>query len=78
LFCEIHFGKSEGHAGRLAEVDYALPVATVNGHGVDLVNPKGKEFFGMGRKPAYWVSERFPPKTAEDPIYALEYFPVKK
>jgi hypothetical protein len=80
MFCEIHLAeeKAEDRGARLAGVDYGMPVATVNGRGVDVGNPKGKGFLGMGRKPAYWVSERFAPKGAEDPIYALEYYPVKR
>jgi hypothetical protein len=77
LFCEIHFA-GEAAAARLELVDFVMPVATVNGRGVDVENPKGKGILGMGRKPAYWVSERFPPKVAEDPIYALEYYPVRR
>lgn len=32
----------------------------------------------MGRKPAYLVSQKFPPKGAEDPIYCLQYLPLKR
>ena len=30
-----------------------------------------------GRKPAYVLSKQFAPKAETDPVYALEYFPVK-
>ena len=68
----------EVRAAHLAAIDYGAPVATINGRTVDLQSPRAKGLLGLGRKPAYWVSERFPPKSAEDPIYALEFFPVKR
>jgi hypothetical protein len=80
LFCAIHFAgeAAEATASRLAAVDYQAPVTTINGRTVDVQNPKAKGFLGLGRKPGYWVSEKYPPKGAEEPIYAIEYFPVKR
>ena len=79
LFCDIHFASEspELRAGRVALIDFSLPVATINGRAVDPQNPKSKGFLGMGRKPAYFFSAAFVPQKPEDPIYALEYFPVK-
>jgi hypothetical protein len=79
LFCEIHFTaeSAEVRAGHLASIDYSAPLAPINARTVDPQNPKAKGLFGLGRKPAYLVSARFPPRKPEDPIYALEYFPVK-
>jgi hypothetical protein len=79
FFCDSHFAaeSAELRAGRLAQIDYTAPLATVNGRTVDVQNPKAKGFLGMGRKPAYFVSATYPPQTPEDPIYALEYFPLK-
>jgi hypothetical protein len=80
LFCEIHLPADapDARAAHLASIDDSAPVANINGRTVDLQNPKAKGFLGLGRKPAYIVSERFPPQKPEDPIYALEYFPVKR
>lgn len=75
LFCGIHF---VNEPVEVAQVDYAEPVRTINGQGQDLQNPKSRGFMGLGRKPAYLVSAKFPPKKPEEPIYALEYFPLKK
>ena len=79
LFCEIHLASDapEARSTRLAVIDYSAPVAVINGRGVDLQNPKAKGFLGLGRKPVYLVSTRFIPQKPEDPIYALEYIPVK-
>jgi hypothetical protein len=79
LFCDIHFpaDSAEVVANRLAFIDYSAPVITINGRAVNLENAKAKGLFGLGRKPAYLVSSRFPPQKPEDPIYVLEYFPVK-
>ena len=78
MFCEIHFPKDtpEIREGKLAQVDYTVPTTTLNGRNVDLDNPKSKGFLGIGRKPAYFVSEAIPPQKPEEPIYVLEYFPV--
>ncbi len=79
LFCDIHFPAetAAARAARLATLDYSAPVTNLNGRAVDLQNPRAKGLLGLGRKPAYLVSARFPPQKPEDPIYALEYFPVK-
>ena len=79
LFCGMHFSREseELRGQRLALIDYTAPITSVNGRSVDLQNPKSKGFMGMGRKPAYFISATFPPQKPEDPIYALEYYPVK-
>ena len=58
-------------------VDYTQPLVSMNARGLDVQNPKGKGLLGLGRKPAYLLSQQFPPHTDADPIYALEYFPLK-
>jgi hypothetical protein len=80
LFCELHFPKDNAAAieARLAPVDYTQTVTTTNGRLVNMETPKSVGFMGMGRKPAYFVSAAFPPKKPDDPIYCLEYFPLKK
>ncbi|MGN6366892.1 MAG: hypothetical protein ACTHN5_01385 [Phycisphaerae bacterium] len=79
LFCEIHLPdeKPEQIEARLGQFDYTQTVTSTNGRLKKLDDPKGG-FFGLGRKPAYIVSQRCPPKTESDPIYVLEYFPLKK
>ena len=79
LFCEIHFpnDKPEQVEARLAAFDYTQTVTTANGRSKKLEEPRGG-FLGLGRKPSYLVSERFPPKTESDPLYVLEYFSLKK
>jgi len=79
LFCDIHLAAEteDARAAHLACIDYAAPVATVNARNIDVQNPRAKGLLGLGRKPAYLVSARFPPQKPEDPIYALEYFPIK-
>ena len=79
LFCEMHFPNitPEQIETRVAPIDYTQTVTTTNGRLKKLDDPKGG-FLGLGRKPAYLVSERCPPKTESDPIYVLEYFPLKK
>ena len=78
LFCKCHLPKEtpELQANRLAMIDYTSPVISTNAKGIDINNPK-RGFLGMGRKPAYFISEAIPPKKPEDPVYALEYFPLK-
>lgn len=78
LFCGIHFSTETADvmANRLAAIDYSAPLRAVNGRTIDVQNPRAKGFLGLGRTPAYFVSARFPPQKADDPIYALEYFPV--
>ncbi|HUO10732.1 MAG TPA: hypothetical protein VM008_20695 [Phycisphaerae bacterium] len=79
LFCEIHLPdeKPDQIGARLTQFDYTQTVTTTNGRLKNLEDPKAG-FLGFGRKPAYIVSARCPPKTDTDPIYALEYFPVKR
>ena len=75
IFAEMHL-PADAHAAGLSAIDYAMPLNTVNGRKVDVNNPKSG-FLGLGRRPAYLVSTRFAPKKPEDPIYALEYCPLK-
>lgn len=79
LFMEMHFDDHSPAvtAPYLAAIDYTLPVTTTNGRIKNLENPKGSGLLGMGRKPAYIQSKRFPPKNDTDPIYVLEFYPVK-
>jgi hypothetical protein len=79
LFCEMHFPADTPAArdARLAQIDYTQPLSPANGRTVDTGNPKASGFLGMGRKPAYLVSAQFLPKKPEDPIYALQYIPLK-
>jgi hypothetical protein len=79
LFCEIHLSdeKPPERDARLAKIDYTQPLFPNNVRGLDVEAPKRAGFMGLGRKPAYIVSAKYPPKTAEDPIYALEYYAVK-
>ena len=60
-----------------ARVDLTQPLVSMNARGLDVNNPKAKGLLGLGRKPAYLLSPQFPPKSDTDPIYALEYFPLK-
>src|SRR5262245_17899327 len=78
-YCGIHFPQESAEAltARLARIDYAQPVCVRNVRGLDVENPKRGGFLGLGRKPAYFISTVFPPKEPDDPIYALEYYPVK-
>jgi hypothetical protein len=76
VFCEQHL-PSESPETFAARVDFSQPLLSTNARGIDLNNPKSKGFLGLGRKPAYLLSQRFPPKTDTDPLYALEYFPLK-
>jgi hypothetical protein len=74
-FISVHNPKTaENPQPFLVTVDFASPVRVVNGRDIDMDHPKATGFFGMGRKPAYLRSENMPPKTPEDPVYALEYF----
>ena len=78
-FCGIHFSHESAPArtARLARIDYTQPVCVRNVRGVDVENPKRSGFLGLGRKPEYFISTVFPPREPDDPIYALEYYPVK-
>ena len=80
LFCDMHLPteKPPQIDARLAQIDYTQTVTTTNGRQKKLDDPKGTGFLGFGRKPAYLVSTQCPPKTDADPIYALEYFPLKQ
>jgi hypothetical protein len=75
-FLEMHMPEDSTTArdALLAEMDYERPIRVINAAGMDVEHPKGTGFLGLGGKPAYVLSKRFPPKLAEDPIYALEYF----
>jgi len=79
VFCEQHLPheKPDVLQAFAARVDYTQPLVSMNARGIDVQNPKGKGMLGLGRKPAYLLSQQFPPHTAADPIYALEYFPLK-
>ncbi len=76
MFAEMHL-PADAHEGRLSTIDYTMPLNAVNGRKVDVNNPKNGGFLGLGRRLAYLVSARFVPKKPEDPIYALEYSPLK-
>jgi hypothetical protein len=78
LFCSTHFPKDAPavREGRLALIDFTQPLFAVNGRTIDPNKSAG--FLGMGRKPAYLVSEAYPPKKPDDPIYALQYVPLKR
>ena len=80
LFCEIHLPdeKPADRDARLAKIDYTQPLFPNNARGIDVNAPKGTGFLGMGRKPSYLVSVKYPPQKPEDPIYALEYYAVKQ
>ncbi|HEY4329746.1 MAG TPA: hypothetical protein VGN88_08415 [Phycisphaerae bacterium] len=79
LFLDAHFSDEspETRQARLARIDFNMPLFTVNGRGLDFDNPKSKGLLGMGRKPSYMVSSKYPPKTPQEPIYALEYYSLK-
>ena len=80
LFCELHLPDDTpaDRDTRLAAIDYTFPVTSTNARGVDVNNNKSKGFLGMGRKKAYIISLRYPPQKPEDPVYALEYTPIKR
>jgi len=61
----------------LQNVDLRQPVQVVNAAGVDTNAPASGGILGLGRKPQYLVSPRFPPTSPGDPIYALKSFPAK-
>ena len=78
-FSDIHL-QSDSPADRaasLARIDYAMPVTNVNARNIDINKPKKNGIFGFGRAPAYLISKHLPPTKPDDPIYALEYYPVK-
>jgi hypothetical protein len=79
VFCAQHLPKEkpEDVQALAARVDYTQPMVSMNARGIDVNNPKSKGLLGLGRKPAYLVSQQFPPHADTDPIYALEYFPLK-
>jgi hypothetical protein len=76
LFCTQHFPRDTPAAidARLAAIDFSQPVFPTDGRAAS--KPAG--FFGLGRKPAFLVSDAFPPKAPTDPIYALQYIPIKR
>ena len=76
-FCEIHFPEdtADQRSARLADIDCTRPTTIRNGRTVNLANPKSKSLFAS--KPAYLVSAKYPPASADAPIYALEYFPLR-
>lgn len=78
-FCEIHFPKETPAdlQHRLDAIDYSQTLAVVNARGIDVDNPKRTGFLGIGGKLAYYVGAAIPPKQPGDPIYALEYHPLK-
>ncbi len=78
-FCDQHLPneKPENIQALAARIDYTQPMLSTNARGIDVNNPKSKGLLGLGRKPAYLLSQQFPPKSDSDPIYALEYFPLK-
>jgi hypothetical protein len=78
-FSEQHLPqeKPENIQALAAAIDYTQPLVSMNARGIDVNNPKSKGMLGLGRKPAYLLSQQFPPKTDADPLYALEYFPLK-
>ena len=79
VFFEQHLPeeKPEGVEAFLARVDLKEPLVSMNARGIDPQNPKSRGLLGMGRKPAYVLSKQFAPKSESDPVYALEYYPVK-
>jgi hypothetical protein len=78
-FCQQHLPqeKPEALQALMARVDCTQPLVSMNARGIDVQNPKAKGLLGLGRKPAYLLSQQFPPQTDADPIYALEYIPLK-
>jgi hypothetical protein len=80
LFCQIHLPDDtpDARAARLAAIDYACPVSSTNARGIDVNNTRGTGFLGFGRKKSYILSAKYPPQKDEDPIYALEFTPVKR
>src|SRR2546423_1120519 len=53
LFCQCHLPAETSDAVQaiLQAIDCAQPVTTTNGRMVNLENPKGRGFLGMGNKP---------------------------
>jgi hypothetical protein len=78
-FCDQHLPneKPENMQALAVQIDYTAPMVSMNARGIDVNNPKSKGLLHLGRKPAYLLSRQFPPKTDADPLYALEYFPLK-
>lgn len=79
VFCEQHLPheKPETLQALYSRVDYTQPLVSMNARGIDVVNPKARGLLGMGRKPAYLLSQQFPSASDTAPVYALEYFPVQ-
>ena len=79
VFCEQHLPheKPDVLQSFYSRVDHTQPLVSMNARGIDVQNPKSRGFLGIGRKPAYLLSQQFPSRTDTDPIYALEYFPLK-
>src|SRR5512140_3112455 len=65
IFCEQHLPneKPENIQALAPQIDYTQPVVCMNARGLDVNNPKSKGMLGLGRKPAYLLSQQFPPKT---------------
>jgi hypothetical protein len=79
VFCEQHLPgeKPENIQALAAQIDYTQPMVSMNARGIDVNNPQAKGLLGMGRKPAYVISQQFPARSDADPIFALEYYPRK-
>ncbi len=79
-FCQWHLPneKPEDLQKLYDQIDYDMPVGPTNGRNRDLEHPKGTGLLGMGRKPAFIQSKAFHPHKPDDPIYCLEYFPLKQ
>jgi hypothetical protein len=73
LFCRVHLPADPPPT----TIDYQQPIAVINGRTVNTENPKATGFLGLGPKPLYLVSKAIPPKTDQDPIHCLEFFPLK-
>ena len=73
LFARMHLKDQ----APLAAIDFTQPLTSLNAQKIDVANPKSKGFLGLGNKPAYLVTQNFPPKKPDDPLYALEYFPLR-
>ena len=78
-FFEIHL-PTKLHSDQdayLATVDLAQPVRYVNGRHIDTAQTPSRGFLGLAKRHQYLLSGAYPPKSPDDPIYALESVPAK-
>lgn len=61
----------------LLSIDISQPVQVINARGLDTSATPTRGFLGLGAKPRYLLSQRFPPQTPDDPVYALKATPAK-